>query len=46
MLLSGSVPTTRIEHVSVKSDSIGEILDRLPSANTVPVASKGDGTDA
>jgi len=46
MLLSGAVPTTRVEHISVKSDSIGEILDRLPSANTVPVASKGDGTDA
>ena len=46
MLLSGSVPTTRIEHVSVKSDSIGEILDRLPSANAVPLASEGDGSDA
>ena len=46
MLLSGAVPTTRVEHISVKSDSIGEILDRLPSANTVPVASKGDGIDA
>lgn len=46
MLLSGAVPTTRVEHISVKSDSIGEILDRLPAASVVPVAGKGDGTDA
>jgi hypothetical protein len=46
MLLSGSVPTTRIEHVSVKSDSIGEILDRLPAANAVPVASESSGDDS
>ena len=46
MLLSGAVPTTRVEHISVKSDSIGEILDRLPEANVVPVAGKGDGADA
>jgi hypothetical protein len=46
MLLSGAIPTTRVEHISIKSDSIGEILDRLPSANTVPLASKGDSIDA
>ncbi len=46
MLLSGAVPTSRVEHVSVKSDSIGDILDRLPAANTVPVANEGSGDDS
>ena len=46
MLLSGAVPTSRVEHVSVKSDSIGDILDRLPAANTVPVANESSGDDS
>ena len=45
MLLSGNVPTTRVEHISVKSDDIADVLDRLPRANHVPIAKLAPGED-
>lgn len=46
MLLAGNVPTTRVEHVSVKSGELTDILDRLPRANVTPVGNVAHGEDA
>jgi len=38
LMLLDQQPVTVVKHISVKEDSIADVLDKLPRANATPVA--------
>tara|TARA_Y100000593_G_scaffold91345_2_gene179895 strand:+ start:1502 stop:2011 length:510 start_codon:yes stop_codon:yes gene_type:complete len=45
LLLMNEQPVTVVKHISVKEDSIADVLDRLPRANAVPLDAQSGAND-